>query len=256
MSSVSNKKNITYDVVALFSLSSIISYNLYYICRFCNKFNQNVYAFQLTHIAAWYMFVMVLIDTIAEFYKAKENINLRGAHFSNAVSFSFTLSCLVDLLYWVKIYSSSSLRGTNSWLDALLMHGFITVVFILWILLKKQTPCHYRFSDHYSYTPFRNKPLKNISLQVLIPISIITVLYMGWTAFGQWAAVGDKGIYTNNIDWMNHLSSTAITFAIAFVVLLFFVVLYNNFTVIFNCLGARGSIRNHDNLNPDTQYRY
>ena len=216
--------NLTIDGVTLMCLLVMIGYNIGDVRLIIGNFR--TYPFKLTHITALFMFSIVLASMIIE-YRRKNNQSLNHfseKHFSNAIFFAFSLSLLVDGMYWFMIYPSSpintsTLNGRIDLADVILMHGIITICFGLWILLKKYRNNKAEAANDDNELKFKKPTFyqtwswADVGL-LFLPILLITVLYMGWTALGQ--AVTGEAIYTDMIDWSkSHIKSTFEIFGIA-----------------------------------------
>jgi hypothetical protein len=217
-------QGIKIDLIGLTVLGGILGYNIYDINRF-SSFSK--YAFELTHIAAWFIFVIIVASIIFKKSKALGYSNDLNTHFSNAIGFAFALSLLVDAMYWTTIYPTATMHGPADFADTLLMHAAITVVFLTWLIVEKRST----FGSHRK--SFKNK-WESLLYRAVAPIGLITLLYMGWTALGQYGQKvcpflfthSNNVIYPGVLDW-NHLGTTFITFGMAFAILSFFVLSYN-----------------------------
>jgi hypothetical protein len=206
-----NRNCVDSSCVALVAWTLLNGYNIWDTCHESHLTIK--YFFQLTHVTSFLIGAVFLISLI---YQCRKHKPVKNTHFSNLVSFTFGLSMITDLMFWLFVFNPNHSLSGFQWADIILMHGVITLVLLSWMLAKCQVPFQH------GYAPFKAQNccqwIGSVA-KVFVPILIITGAYMGWTYWGQ--SILHQPIYTNVIDWSNtHVTMATFTkAAIGFVVL-------------------------------------
>ena len=170
------------------------------------------YFFQLTHITSMLMGATFLLYFLTQ-SKCFERDSMCHKRFkknvSNMVSFTFCLSFLTDTMYWALVHPSLHFSSGLGLMNAVIIHGLITVLFLIWVWGKGQMP----FQEN--YYRFKTDSCCNKTITGLImfsPIFIMAGAYAGWTYWGQ-RSIYHQPIYDHVLDWSNP-EKTLTTFGI------------------------------------------